>query len=48
MFEVFIGVGVNYDSAKKPVEAGANLLVSGAFIFNSPDIRQTIAALRNV
>lgn len=39
---IFIGVGVNPDSAKKAREAGANILVSGAYIFNSGNIEEAI------
>lgn len=37
--------GINPDSAKKAVEAGASLLVAGAYIFNSQNIEQAIKEL---
>lgn len=42
---VFIGVGVNPVSAKEVARAGARLLVSGAYIFNSSDIEKAIKEL---
>ena len=38
--------GINPETAKKAVEAGANLLTSGNYIFSSPDIKQAIENLR--
>src|SRR3989338_2196433 len=38
--------GVNMETAKKAVEAGANLLVAGAYVFNSSDIPKAIEALK--
>lgn len=35
--------GVTVDNAKRAVDAGAELLVTGAAIFNAPDIAQAIA-----
>lgn len=40
--------GINPESAKKAVEAGANLLVSGAYIFASPDIKKAVEELKSV
>lgn len=37
--------GVNPETAKKAVEAGASLLVSGAYVFNSKDIGEAINVL---
>lgn len=39
--------GVNPESAKKAVEAGANLLVAGAYIFGSEDIKKAIEELKS-
>lgn len=38
--------GINPETAKKVVDAGANLLVVGNYIFSSPDIEKAIADLR--
>jgi len=45
---LFIGVGVNPETASRAVEAGAKLLVSGAYIFNSANLQQAILNLKNV
>jgi ribulose-phosphate 3-epimerase len=37
--------GINPESANKAVEAGASLLVSGAYIFNSDNIKEAIKKL---
>jgi ribulose-phosphate 3-epimerase len=39
--------GVNEENALPLVEAGADILVAGNFIFSSPDPRQTIYRLKN-
>ena len=38
--------GINEITAPKCVEAGANMLVAGNYIFNSPDYAKAIASLR--
>ncbi len=40
--------GVNYETAKKLYESGANVLVSGSFIFNSANPEETIRNLKNL
>lgn len=40
--------GVNLDNAPKLIEAGADVLVAGSFVFNSDDPAQTIADLKSV
>ena len=40
--------GVNFETGKKLFEAGANVLVSGSFIFHSPDPLRTISELLKV
>ena len=39
--------GVNYETAKKLFDCGADVLVSGAFIFNSNDPKEVISRLKN-
>jgi len=39
--------GVNYETAKKLFDCGADVLVSGAFIFNSDNPREVISRLKN-
>ncbi len=40
--------GVNYETGKKLVEAGANVLVAGSFVFGSENPKATIRNLRNI
>ncbi|MBI3443027.1 MAG: hypothetical protein HY007_04640 [Candidatus Sungbacteria bacterium] len=40
--------GVSVDNAKRAADAGANLLVAGAAIFNQQDMQKAIEELRNV
>ncbi len=39
--------GVNLDNAKKLVDAGANMLVAGSFVFRSTDPKATIKSLKS-
>lgn len=39
--------GINPESAKKTIEAGANLLVAGAYIFESSNIIEAVEELKN-
>lgn len=38
--------GVNLETGKRLIDAGAHALVAGSFVFNSPDPKATIAALK--
>ena len=38
--------GINPETAKKVVAAGANVLVAGSAVYGAPDVEQAIAALR--
>lgn len=40
--------GVNQSNAPKLIEAGADILVAGSFVFNSSDPKSTIEDLKNV
>ena len=40
--------GINPETAKKVVAAGANVLVAGSAVYGAPDVAQAIAALRRV
>ena len=40
--------GVNSETGKRLVEAGADALVAGSFVFNSPDPSATIAELKGI
>lgn len=43
--EIQIDGGVNLETGRRLVEAGADILVAGSYVFNSPDPEATIAAL---
>ena len=38
--------GINAETAKKTIKAGANLICSGSYIFNSKDIKKAIETLK--
>lgn len=40
--------GVNYETGKKLVEAGVDVLVAGSFVFGSENPKETIKNLRNI
>ena len=40
--------GINLETGKQCVEAGANILASASFIFSSKDIRKSIEGLKNI
>ena len=44
--DIEVDGGINKDTARQTVEAGANVLVAGTAIFGKPDIRQAIQDLR--
>lgn len=45
---IAVDIGVNEETAPLLVEAGVTKLVSGSTVFNSPDPKETIAALENL
>ncbi len=44
--ELEVDGGINQETAKLAVEAGANVLVSGSYIFGSPNYGQAISSLK--
>ena len=42
-----VDIGVNFDTAKSLIEAGATHLISGSAIFNTPNIKDAIIRLQN-
>ena len=40
--------GVNIDNAKKLIDAGADVLVAGSFVFRSENPSQTISDLKSI
>lgn len=46
--DIQIDGGINADTAKLAVEAGANVLVSGSYLFNSDSMKEAISGLKNI
>ncbi len=46
-FDIQVDGGINQDTAPLCVKAGANVLVSGNYLFKQPDMKKAIEALRN-
>lgn len=46
--DIEVDGGINDETAKLAVDAGANILVSGAYILNSGDAKKAIQKLKNV
>ena len=47
-FLIQVDGGINKETAKQSVEAGANVLVSGNYLYNQPDLAKGIQALKQV
>ncbi len=45
-FDIEVDGGINDQTAKLCVEAGANILVSGTYLFNAPDMRKAVEELK--
>ena len=46
--EIEVDGGINLKNVKEVVEAGATIIVAGSAIFNTPDIKKTVAAFRDL
>ncbi len=46
--DIQIDGGINADTAKLAVQAGANVLVSGSYLFNSDSMKEAISGLKNI
>ena len=46
--EIEVDGGINLETAKEAINAGANVLVSGSTIFNSKEYKNIIEDLRNL
>ncbi len=47
-FDIQVDGGINAETARACVKAGANVLVSGSFLYEQPSLSQGIQMLRNV
>ncbi len=45
-FEIEVDGGINDETAKRCIDAGATLLVSGSYLFKSLDVKHTVQLLR--
>jgi ribulose-phosphate 3-epimerase len=45
-FAIQVDGGINPDTAKRCIEAGANVLVSGSYLYGSSDMKQAISELK--
>lgn len=45
-FEIQVDGGINEETAKQCIEAGANVLVAGTYIFKQPDMAAAVRSLR--
>ena len=47
-FYIQVDGGINQENAKRAIEAGANVLVSGSYLFGAPDMAKAIAQMRSL
>lgn len=47
LFDIEVDGGINQETAARCIEAGANVLVSGNYLFHLPDMSEGIKSLRN-
>lgn len=47
MLDIAVDGGVNADNAHEVIEAGANILIAGSYVFNNDDPKLAIDLLRN-
>lgn len=46
-FDIEVDGGINPETAKQCIDAGANVLVAGTYLFSSPDMKQGVQSLKN-
>lgn len=47
-FEIQVDGGINLETAEKCVEAGANVLVSGSYLYREPNMREAILRMKHL
>lgn len=45
--DIAVDGGINFESAKLTIDAGANILAAGSYIFGAKNVRQAIERIRN-
>ena len=48
LVKIIVDGGVNLSNAQSIINLGANSLISGSTLFNSPDVKTTITKLKNI
>lgn len=48
VFDIKVDGGINLETARECIKAGANILVSGNFLFNHKDMKRAIIDLKNI
>ncbi|MCL2633465.1 MAG: ribulose-phosphate 3-epimerase [Oscillospiraceae bacterium] len=46
--DIQVDGGINEKTAPSVIEAGANVLVAGTYLFSSPDMKKAVSALKNL
>lgn len=47
-FDIEVDGGINLQTAKECIDAGANVIVSGTYFFKAPDMAQAVKDIRNI
>lgn len=47
-FDIQVDGGINFETAKQCIEAGANVIVSGTHLFAAPDMREAIQKIKQL
>lgn len=47
-FDIQVDGGINVETAKQAVDAGANVIVAGTYLFTAPSMAEGVNALRNL
>ena len=47
-FAIQVDGGINHETARQCIEAGANILVSGNYIYSAPNMAQAITSLKTL
>lgn len=47
IFDIEVDGGINAETARECVEAGANILVAGTYVFKAPALKEAVQSLKN-
>jgi ribulose-phosphate 3-epimerase len=48
LFDIQVDGGINHETAKKCIEAGANVIVSGSYLYGTPHMSEAIARIKQL